>query len=267
MDLALKGKVALITAASQGIGRAIALTFAREGARIVICARGRKALEAVAAEAAQLGTEPMVLTCDVTDPVQVRQVMEQVRERYDRLDVLVNNAGGAGRFAPFLELTDEDWRQAWEFNLMSMVWFIRAAIPMMRQAGGGRVINISSTAGRQPGANAPHYAAAKASMINLNKYLSNALAPDQILVNCITPGPIWSASWEGSAREKSQELGISYEEAERRVRAGDEDKIPLKRLGHPEEVSALAAFLASDRASFLTGACIQVDGGKIKSML
>jgi 3-oxoacyl-[acyl-carrier protein] reductase len=267
MDLGLKNRVVLITGASKGIGRATALTFAREGARVVICSRGKAALEKVAGEIADAGAQSLPLPCDVNDRTQVDHVLKEVRQRFDRLDVLVNNAGGAGKFGAFMDLTDEDWHQAWNFNLMSMVWFTRAALPLMQKGGGGRIINISSTSGRQPGANAPHYAAAKAAMINLNKYLSNTLAKEQILVNCICPGPVWSASWEGTAQETAQKLGISYEEAVRRVKAGDEPKIPLQRLGEPEEVAALAVFLASDRTGFLTGACIQVDGGKTKSML
>jgi len=267
MELNLKNKVVVVTGASKGIGRAIALAFAREGASVVICARGKVALEKVANEIAEAGAQILALPCDVTDTAQVGRVMEQVQKRFDRLDVLVNNAGGAGRFASFLDLTDDDWRQAWNFNLMSMVWFTREALPLIRKTGGGRIINISSASGRQPGANAPHYAAAKAAMINLNKYLSNALAKDQILVNCICPGPVWSASWEGTAQETALKLGIPYDEAVRQVKAGDESRIPLQRLGEPEEVAALVVFLASERAGFLTGACIQVDGGKTKSML
>ena len=261
-----RNKIALITGGGRGIGRAIALSFAREGARVVICARGKGALEKVAGEISNTGGQVMALPCDVIDRAQVDGVVAEVEKRFDRLDVLVNNAGGAGKFGGFLELTDEDWGQAWNFNMMSMVWFTRAAIPLMQKMGGGRIINISSTSGRQPGANAPHYAAAKAAMINLNKYLSNALAKEKILVNCICPGPVWSASWEGTARETAQKLGISYEEAVKRVKAGDEPKIPLQRLGEPDEVAALAVFLASEQAGFLTGACIQVDGGKTKSM-
>lgn len=267
MDLGLKNKVVLVTGASKGIGRAIALFFAGEGARVVICARGKGALEKVAGEISNTGGQVMALPCDVTDRAQVDGVVAEVKKRFDRLDVLVNNAGGAGKFGGFLELTDEDWGQAWNFNIMSMVWFTRASLPLMQRAkGGGRIINISSTSGRQPGANAPHYAAAKAAMINLNKYLSNALAKEGVLVNCICPGPVWSASWESTAQETAQKFGISYEEAVKRVKAGDEPKIPLQRLGEPEEVAALAVFLASERAGFLTGACIQVDGGKTKSM-
>ena len=267
MDLGLENRVVLVTGASKGIGKAIALAFAREGSRVVICARGKAALEKVATETADMGAQVLALPCDVTDRAQVDHVMNAVSKKFNQLDVLVNNAGGAGKFASFSELTDQDWRQAWDFNLMSMVWFTRAALPLMRKGRGGRIINISSTSGRQPGANAPHYAAAKAAMINLNKYLSNALAQEKILVNCICPGPVWSASWEGTAQETAEKLGISYEEAVKRVRAGDEPKIPLQRLGEPEEVAALAVFLASDRAGFLTGACIQVDGGKTKSMI
>src|SRR3989304_7999276 len=247
MELNLKNKV-VVTGASKGIGRAIALAFAREGASLVICARGKGALEKVANEIAEGGAQILALPCDVTDTAQVGRVMEQVQKRFDRLHVLVNNAGGAGRFAPFLDLTDDDWRQAWNFNLMSMVWFTRAALPLIRKTGGGRIINISSASGRQPGANAPHYAAAKAAMINLNKYLSNALAKDQILVNCICPGPVWSASWEGTAQETALKLGIPYDEAVRQGKAGDESRIPLQRLEEAEEWGAMVAFLASERA-------------------
>ena len=162
MDLGLKDKVVLVTGASKGIGRGIALAFAGEGARVGICARGETDLKKVAGEVAAQGAEVFFLTCDVTDRGQVERVMAAVVERFGGLDVLVNNAGGAGRFATFMDLTDEDWRQAWDFNVMSIVWFTRLAVPVMQKAGGGRIINLSSTAGKQPGANTPHYAAAKA---------------------------------------------------------------------------------------------------------
>ncbi len=267
MDLGLKDQVVLVTGASKGIGRAIAIAFAGEGARVAACARGESALGELVSQGRSGAGEILPIVCDVNEPDQVRSAVEQVDRALGPVDVLINNAGGAGRFAKFLDLTDDDWRQAWNHNLMSSVWFSRDVIPMMRRSGRGRIINISSTSGRQPGANAPHYAAAKAAMINLNKYLSNSLAGEGILVNCICPGPVWSASWEGTARELSEKEGIRYEEAVRRVRAGDEPKIPLQRLGEPEEVAGLALYLASARAGFLTGACIQVDGGKIKSML
>jgi 3-oxoacyl-[acyl-carrier protein] reductase len=267
MDLGLRDKVVLVTGASKGIGNGIALAFAREGARVSICARDEAPLEKTAAEIRRVGGKVLAVSSDVTDQASVQRVVSETVRKFRGLDVLINNAGGAQRFAGFWELTDEDWRQAYELNVLSVVAFASAAIPHLKRSAAARIINIASTAGLQPGKGNPHYSAAKAAAINFSKHLANLLAPDGILVNCICPGPVWSDSWERTAMRKAKELKISYEEAARLERAEDEPAIPLGRLGRPEDIAGLAVFLASGQAGWITGTCFHVDGGKIRSMV
>jgi 3-oxoacyl-[acyl-carrier protein] reductase len=266
MDLGLLNKVVLVTGASKGIGKSIALAFAREGARVAICARDEAPLEKTAIEIRSLGAKVLAVSSDVTDPASVKRAVSETVRKFQGLDVLINNAGGAERFAGFWDLSEEDWRQAYELNVLSIVAFASAAIPHLKRSSAGRIVNIASTSGLQPGKGNPHYSAAKAAAINFSKHLANLLASDGILVNCICPGPVWSDSWERTAARKAKEMKISYEEAARLERAGDEPAIPLGRLGRPEDIAGLTVFLASVEAGWITGACFRVDGGKIRSM-
>jgi NAD(P)-dependent dehydrogenase (short-subunit alcohol dehydrogenase family) len=267
MDLGLRDRVVLITGASKGIGKGIALACAREGARVVICARDEGPLEKTAVEIRALGAKVLAVSADVTDPIAPTRVLAQTLTRFQGLDVLINNAGGTGKFANFGELEDEDWRQAYELNVLSIVGFVRAAAPHLKKSRAARIINIASTAGIQPGKGNPHYGAAKAAAINLSKSLANLFAPDGILVHCICPGPVWTDSWERTAKRKAKELGVSYDEAAKLERVEDESAIPLGRLGDPQDVASLTVFLASGQASWMTGSCFRVDGGKVRSML
>ena len=267
MDLGLRDRVVLVTGASKGIGKSIALACAREGARLAICARDEGPLEKTAAEIKTLGAKVLAVPADVTDPVAPTRVLAQTVRRFQGLDVLINNAGGTDKFEDFWGLDDEDWRQAYELNVLSIVAFVRAAAPHLKKSDAARIINIASTAGIQPGKGNPHYAAAKGAAINLSKSLANLFAPDGILVHCICPGPVWTDSWERTAKQKAKELGISYGEAAKLERAGDEAAIPLGRIGEPQDVASLTVFLASAQASWMTGSCFRVDGGKVRSML
>jgi 3-oxoacyl-[acyl-carrier protein] reductase len=267
MELGLQDKVVLITGASKGIGRGIALAFAREGARVALCARDEGPLEKTASEIKALGMKVLAVSADVTDPDAPTRVLAETVRRFRGLDVLINNAGGADKFAGFWALQDEDWRQAYELNVLSIVAFVRAAAPHLKKSSAPRIINIASTAGIQPGKGNPHYGAAKAAAINLSKSLADLLAPDRILVHCVCPGPVWTDSWERTAKRNAKERGISYEAAAKLERAGDEGAIPLGRLGEPRDVAGLTVFLASEQASWLTGSCFRVDGGKVRSMM
>jgi 3-oxoacyl-[acyl-carrier protein] reductase len=267
MDLGLRDRAVLVTGASKGIGKSIALAFAREGARVAICAREERSLDKAAAEINKLGGKTLAIPADVTDPEAAKRAVTETARRFQGLDILINNAGGAEKFAGFGELLDEDWRQAYELNVLSIVGFIRAAVPYLKKSKAARIITIASTAGIQPGKSNPHYAASKAAAINLSKHLANLYAPDRILVHCICPGPVWTESWDRTARRKAKELGLSYEEAAKLERAADEPEIPLGRLGDPQDVASLAVFLASSEAGWITGSCFRVDGGKVRSML
>ena len=267
MDLGLQNKAVLITGASKGIGKGIALAFAREGARVAICARDEGVLEKTAVEIKTLGAKVLAVPADVTDPGSATRVLAETVRRFQGLDVLINNAGGAEKFAGFWELEDEDWRQVYELNVLSIVAFVRAAAPHLKKSRAARIINIASTAGIQPGKSNPHYGAAKAAAINLSKSLANLFASDGILVHCICPGPVWTDSWDRTTRRKAKELKISYDEAAKLERAEDEAAIPLGRLGESQDVASLAVFLASAQASWITGSTFRVDGGKVRSML
>jgi 3-oxoacyl-[acyl-carrier protein] reductase len=254
----LAGKVAVVTGASKGIGRAIARELAAGGARVVLNARGREALEAVAAELRAGGAEVEVVAADVSRPDGAAGIVDAVRTRFGRIDVLVNNAG-KGSPKPILEQTDADWHASLELNLLSAVRLSLAVVPMMRAHGGGRIVNISSRVGRQPDPYFAPYAAAKAALINFSKSLANAFAKDGILVNCVVPGLIRTEAVEEAAAKSAAATGKSVDEVFAATLA--KRPIPVGRMGEPEDVAGLVAFLVGPRASWITGSTFTVDGG------
>ena len=262
MDLGLSGKVAIVTGASQGIGRAIAQALAAEGADLLLTARRQEQLETVAAEVAKAGVQAHVHAADVTDPATAAAITSTALDRFGRIDVVVNNAG-KGSPKPLLELTDEDWQHSFDLNFMSAVRLSLAAIPHMRERHAGRIVNVSSRAGREPDPYFAPYAAAKAAMINFTKALSNAFAGDGVLTNCVVPGLVRTPAIDDAARRSSEATGKSVEEVmELSIKKRG---IPIGRIGEPEEIAALVTFLASDRASWITGSTFTIDGGTIRS--
>ena len=255
MDMGLQGKVAAITGGSTGIGRAAAFRLCEEGARVVICARREDVLQITAQEiAAGAGGEVLAVRADVSNPADCAQFMQQTIERFGRLDILVNNAGRSVSM-PFEQAVDEVWQEDIEVKLYGAIRCTRLAIPHMRKQGGGRIINMTSIGGKQPTARSLPTSVTQAIGINLTKALANEYAADNILVNTICLGHFKTAQWtrRWQAHFSHMTLDAFY--------AKQGESIPLRRLGEAEDVADLVCFLASERARYITGTAINIDGG------
>lgn len=263
MDLGLRGKIALVTAASRGLGRAIAEELAAEGASLVMCARGTEALtEASEAIRTATGVDVLSIPADVSRPQDVSRLVSSAIARFARIDILVTNAGGppSGNFE---SLGPEKWDDAVRQTLMSAVNLCRETLPGMRQRKWGRIINVTSITVKQPVEGLMLSNSLRAGVTGFARTLANEVAPDGITVNNILPGFTRTQRVEELAKATAEREGISIDDVMNRQRAS----IPMGRLGEPREFAALAAFLASDRASYITGTSIQVDGGWIRSLL
>lgn len=263
MDLGLKNKIAVVGASSKGLGRAIALGLAQEGAKVTICARSKDVLEETAEDIRkQTGSEVLSIPTDVSQPGQVESLIDKTVSHFGGIDILVNNAGGprAGRFD---DLSAEDYETAVHLNLMSTINLCRAAVPSMRARGGGRVINLTSVSVKQPVDGLMLSNMARTGVIGFAKTLAAELASDKILVNNVCPGIIFTDRIKQLATVRAEEAGITFDEAIERMTAD----IPLGRIGNTEEFANMVVFLASEKASYITGTTIQVDGGMVRSLL
>ena len=245
MDLGLQGKACLVTGSTGGIGLETAKLLAAEGARVATCGRS---------EAPGIG-EYLHVRADLSEADAPARVVDAATGEFGGLDVLVNNVGFAIH-SHFSEVTDEEWEQMWQLNVMSFVRTTRAALPALVSSSGS-IVNVSSTAGKRPSVGMPHYSVTKAAVLSLSRLVADTYAADGIRCNAVTPGPTATDAWLG-------EGGLADQQGERddvlaKVGAGR----PLGRLAEPEEIAAVIAFLASERASYVTGAAWSADGGTV----
>ncbi|MGI5917448.1 MAG: SDR family oxidoreductase [Anaerolineae bacterium] len=263
MDLGLKDRVALVAAASKGLGKATALELAREGCDVAIVSRNADVLDATAAEIREAtGRRVLVVPADVGDEAAVERLVQVVLAEYGRIDVLVNNAGGPPP-GTFTDVSDEDWLHAVQLNLMSAVRLTRLVLPGMRERRWGRIINITSVSVKQPMPTLILSNAVRVGVVAMAKTLAGQVAGEGITVNNVCPGSILTDRITQLTQADAQREGISFDEALARRAAA----IPMGRIGLPEELAALIAFLASERAAYITGTTIQVDGGAFNGLM
>ena len=268
MDLGLEGRACAVTGASRGIGREIARRLCAEGAAVLLIARGEgdlaKAVDECRAAGARERAEPLAL--DVTEANAGERIVAAGEQRFGSLDVLVNNAGTA-RWRALGDVPDADWQTAWDLNVMAPMRAMRAAIPGMRERGWGRVVNVSSTAGKRPSAMMPEYSVAKAAQLSLSRVFADLYAGDGVLVNALCPGPTKSEMWmdEGGLLDQSAAAGGHTTRKEALEAAGA--KRPIGRLAEVGEVADAVVFLCSERASYVAGAAWSVDGGTVQVII
>ena len=257
MDLGLRERVCVVTGSTGGIGLATARLLAGEGARVVVTGRSSERVERARHEAgAALGVQ-----CDLADPEAPARLIEAASGQVGPIDVLVNNVGIAYQRS-FEEVSDEQWDESWELNVMSYVRATRAVLPGMRELGRGAIVNVSSTAGKRPSTSMPDYSVTKAAVLSLSRLVADLYAGDGIRCNAVTPGPTATDAWlgvGGLADQQAARTGKSKEEVLEAVGRGR----PLGRLAEPEEIAAVIVFLCSDRASYVTGAAWSADAGTV----
>ncbi len=258
MDLGIEGRVALLTGASRGIGRACATALAAEGARVAICARGREAIDAAARDIARdTGGEVTAFAADMSRPDDVDRLLSGVAEAVGPVDILLANNGGPPR-GGFDALDDEAWQAGFDVTMMSTVRLIRGVLPGMRERRWGRVLTVVSSSVRQPVDRLELSNALRPGIVGLFKSLAVTMGRDNVLFNCVAPGRILTERFLSGAKN----AGMSEEAYAEKHRT----TVPLGRLGRPEELADVVAFLASERASYINGATVIVDGGMIRSL-
>jgi 3-oxoacyl-[acyl-carrier protein] reductase len=263
MDLGIKGKTALVVAASKGMGKASALGLGAEGARVVMCARGEAALKDAAAEVKQkTGAEVLALPADASRAADISRVVAEANRAFGGVDILVANVGGPPP-GPFEAMTDEQWKAAFEQVHLSTVRFIREVLPHMKRSRWGRILAIQSSSVKQPVDGLVLSNGIRPGIAGLFKTLAGDVAKDNITVNLVLPGRILTDRFLEHQTDRAKRNGVSLEQ-QMEISSAD---IPMGRIGTPDEFAAMVVFLASARASYITGVAVQVDGGLIRSVV
>ncbi|HET7100964.1 MAG TPA: SDR family oxidoreductase [Terriglobia bacterium] len=262
MDLGLKDRVAIVAASSRGLGKAVALGLAREGARLAICSRSESNINQAAEEIRrETGVEILARAVDVTDCEQVRSFVAETNDRFGRVDICVTNAGGPPA-KPFSDTTVEDWQAGVNLNLMSTLYFVREVLPLMQKRKWGRVISITSLSVKQPLDNLVLSNSIRSAVSSLMKTLSNEYGKDNILINNVCPGYTLTARLEELSGRLAKAEGVDSNEIQQRWAR----QAPLNRVGRPEEFANVVVFLASECASYVTGVSVSIDGGLVKGL-
>jgi 3-oxoacyl-[acyl-carrier protein] reductase len=260
MDLGLHEKVCVVTGASQGIGLEISRRLAGEGGSVLMVARTEGPLRAAAEE---IGAD--WIAADITDPESDERIIATCAEQMGGIDVLVNNAGTSS-VVPLPELTDDEWRAQFELNVMASMRLMREAAPRMAQQGWGRIVNVSSSSGKRPGQNNVAYSVAKAAQLSLSRAYADAYAKHGVLVNAVAPGPVATELWTGAGGMADQ-IAAAQDLSRETVLEATGGKLPLGRMGTPQEIADAVAFLCSERAGYVAGAAWSVDGGAVQIII
>ena len=265
MDLGIKDRVAVITGGDSGMGLKTAEYLLKAGVKVALSDKSSSRLQAAADSVAELG-EVHPITADITKPDDITRLVRAVEDRFGPAHILVHAAGITGPTGDFLDLTDDQWREAIEIDLMGAVRVCRAFIPAMRQAGWGRVILFGSEDAEQPYVEELPYCAAKAAILNLTKGLSKSYGKQGVLVNSVSPAYIETPMTDAMMEKRSAKLGVSFDEAVQSFLKEERPHLVLQRRGKVEEVASLIAYLCSNQASFITGANYRVDGGSVATV-
>jgi 3-oxoacyl-[acyl-carrier protein] reductase len=257
VELGLAGRVCLVTGSTSGIGLETARLLAAEGARVAVCGRDSERVEAARTSAgAELG-----VVADLVEPAAPEELVAAAAEALGTVDCLVNNVGEAYQIA-FDELSDRQWEDMWELNVMSYVRAIRAVLPSMRDRGGGAIVNVSSTAGKRPSTGMPNYSVTKAAVLSLSRLVADIYARDGVRCNAVAPGPTATDAWLADGGLADQQASRSGQRREEVLKAVGASR-PLGRLARPGEIASVIVFLCSEQASYVTGAAWSADGGTV----